>query len=180
MRARLARAVAPAILIAILGSCAHEQRPSPPQPAPERGESRIPPAAATLSNGRYVATSGSIDLFVIRSSEIALQRSGSMRIRRVASILIDGHKGTSAQLSFAGRRLNLLPSAALEPRHQAMLQQLLSAANFDATYLSLERTVHQQGLSLDRAYLAQGRSPTLRPVAAERIPIMQRDLALLN
>jgi predicted outer membrane protein len=178
MRTHLARAVATAALVLTVASCAHEQRPlSRPSV-----EGRVPgrPAQAPLSAARYVATSGSIDLFVIRSSELALQRSGSARVRGIASMLIEAHKGTSAQLSFAGRRLNLLPSANLQPAHQAMLDQLLSAGNFDAAYLRLERTIHQQGVSLDRAYAANGRSPTLRPVAAERLAITQRHLALLD
>jgi predicted outer membrane protein len=178
MRAHLARAAVPAILVLTVAGCAHEQRPLPSPPI----ESRVParPVQAPLSAARYVATSGSIDLFVIRSSELALQRSGSARVRRIASMLIAAHKGTSAQLSFAGRRLNLLPSATLQPAHLAMLDRLLSAGNFDATYLSLERAVHQQGVSLDRAYAANGRSPTLRPVAAERLAITQSHLSLLD
>jgi predicted outer membrane protein len=179
MRAHLARAVAPAILVLTVAGCAHEQRPSPPAP---RVEVRVParPAPPPLSAARYVATSGSIDLFVIRSSELALQRSGSAQIRRIASMLIEAHKGTSAQLSFAGRRLNLLPSATLQAAHQAMFDELLSAGNFDAAYLRLERAVHRQGISLDRAYAANGRSPTLRPVAAERLAITLRHLSLLD
>jgi putative membrane protein len=178
MRTHLARALAPAILVLAIAGCAHEQRPLPPLPNVQRPTSARP--AAPLSAARYVATSGSIDLFVIRSSELALQRSASPQVRRIASMLIDAHKGTSAQLSFAGRRLNLLPSATLQPAHQAMFDQLLSSGSFDATYLRFQRTVHRQGVSLDRAYAADGTSPTLRPVAAERLAIIQRELPLLD
>jgi predicted outer membrane protein len=173
------RAILPLVALAIIAGCAHEERPLPP--APPRVVQRAPlQPAQPVSAARYVAESGSIDLFVIRSSQLALQRSGSARVRQLASMLIDAHKGTSAQLSFAGRRLNLLPSATLQPNHQAMLNQLMSAWNFDTTYLTLERNVVREAVGLDRAYAGGGRSPTLRPVAAERAGITQRELAFLS
>ena len=61
-----------------------------------------------------------------------------------------------------------------------MFDRLLSAGNFEATYLLLERNAVREALALDNAYAATGQSPTLRPVAAERAAVMQRDLSLLS
>jgi putative membrane protein len=127
-----------------------------------------------------VANASSIDLFIIGSSELALQRSSNPRVHEVAQMMIAAHKGTSAQLSLEGRRLNLLPSASLSARHQAMLNALEQAPNFDAVYRSQQMAVHQEGLALHRQYAARGTSPTLRPVAAVVLPIFQRDLRLLQ
>ena len=126
-----------------------------------------------------MGASGSIDLFVIRSSELALQRSSSARVRDFATRMIEGHKGTSSQLSLAGRRLNLLPSATLRHAHQAMLDALANSTNFDADYVHDQRLVHQFAISLDSAYAATGQSATLRPVAAEALQIEQRHMRLL-
>lgn len=93
--------------------------------------------------------------------------------------MIQAHKGTSAQLSFAGRRLNLLPSATLRPSEQAMLDSLQTSSRFDAEYVRDQRIVHQQAVAIDRAYAGAGRSPTLRPVAKAALPIEQRHLALI-
>jgi putative membrane protein len=95
-------------------------------------------------------------------------------------MMIQAHKGTAAQLSFAGRRLNLLPSAMLDARHQAMLVQLQSAPNFDAVYRQQQMTVHQSALALHRSYEARGSSPTLRPVAAAAVPVIERHLRMLR
>jgi len=127
----------------------------------------------------FVTTNSSIDLFVIRSSELALQRSSSARVRDFANRMIDGHKGTSAQLSLAGRRLNLLPSATLMPAEQAMLDALIASGSFDADYVRDQRLVHQHAITLDSAYAASGQSPTLRPVAASALAVEQRHLRLL-
>ncbi|HEX5238655.1 MAG TPA: DUF4142 domain-containing protein [Sphingomicrobium sp.] len=173
------RSVLPLLALGVVAGCAHEERPLPP-PQPRVVQRAPLPPNQGVSAARYVAESGSIDLFVIRSSQLALERSGSPRVRQLASMLIEAHRGTSAQLSFAGRRLNLLPSATLQPSHQALLNQLLSAWNFDAAYLTFERNAVREAFALDRAYETAGRSPTLRPVAAERAAVMQRELAQLS
>src|SRR5690348_11747541 len=109
-----------------LAACAREQAPPAAYPPPY-GTARPPSPGGAVSAADFVAINGSIDLFVIRSSELALQRSSSSRIREFASRLIEDHKGTSGQLSFAGRRLNLLPSATLRSAEQAMLESLQSS-----------------------------------------------------
>jgi putative membrane protein len=119
-------------------------------------------------------------LFIIGSSELALRRSSSARVREFAQMMIDAHRGTSAQLSFAGRRLNLLPSATLQPVHQAMINELEASTDFDRLYRQDQRSVHQRALALHRAYATRGRSPTLRPVAAAAVPVLERDMRLLS
>ena len=127
-----------------------------------------------VSDPAFVATNGSIDLFAIRSSELALKRSSSARVREFAEAMIRDHQGTSGQLSLEGRRLNLLPSATLRPAEQAMLDALQASDRFDADYIRDQRSIHQQAIALDTAYLASGRSPTLRPVAASALAVEQR------
>ncbi|HWC56826.1 MAG TPA: DUF4142 domain-containing protein, partial [Sphingomicrobium sp.] len=152
-----------AMLVSIAG-CAREQQP--PLPAVPSVARAAPPSGSPppLSSARFVSENGSIDLFVIRSSELALERSSSARVRDFASQMIEAHKGTGAQLSFAGRRLNLLPSATLLPPEQAMLDGLQASSRFDADYVRDQRSVHQRAIALDSAYAANGPSPTLRPV----------------
>jgi putative membrane protein len=163
-----------------IGGCAGGDREPPSAGVtPYRTPASVRPTVSGLSSADFVATSGSIDLFAIQSSELALQRSTSSRVREYAETLIRDHKGTSAQLSLAGRRLNLLPSATLEPREQAMLEQLQQSPNFDETYVHLQRETQQRALALYQSFAARGDSPTLRPVAQADIPIIERHLRLL-
>ena len=162
-----------ALLLALAGCATREPAHPPSTVRPPR------PSVPAASPATFVATNGSIDLFVIRSSELALQRSSSPRVRDFATRMIEAHKGTSAQLSLAGRRLNLLPSATLGAAEQAMLDALQASGSFDADYVRDQRIVHQQAIALDSAFAASGDSPTLRPVAAAALPIEQRHLRLL-
>lgn len=162
-----------------LAACGGGERPPPYSPQSASPTPRPRSAQSAVSETDFVARNGSIDLFVIRSSELALQRSQSPRVRDFATTMIQAHKGTSAQLSLAGRRLNLLPSATLMAREQAMLDALQSSSSFDAEYVRDQRTVHQEAVALDSGYAANGASPTLRPVAKAALPVEQRHLRLL-
>ena len=164
-----------------LAGCATEQPLSTPAPAAQRAPVAPRPARPqAITAATYVALAASIDLFVVRSSELALQRSSSARIHEFASQEIAAHNGLGSQLSFAGRRLDLLPSAKLQPQYQALLDRLETAPNFDATYRQEQLQVHRQALALHSNYAAAGRSPTLRPVAKAAIPIIQRHLRLIG
>jgi putative membrane protein len=167
-------------LALLLGACGRGQERPAPQP---RTVSRAPvraPAVAPISAASYLSEAAAIDLFEIRSAELALRRSSSARVREFASMMIPAHKGTASQLSLAGRRLNLLPSAVLPAGYGAMLGQLQSAADFDRLYRSQQLAVHERALSLHRRYAARGTSPTLRPVASAMIPVTERHLRLLR
>jgi putative membrane protein len=133
-----------------------------------------------VSPATYVARAGSIDLFEVKSGELALQRSSSARVRYFAQVMIAAHEGTGSQLSLAGRRLNLLPSAELLPDEQAMLDQLSATSDFDGTYLRQQRTIHQAALRLHQAFALRGNSPTLRPVAINAVAVERQHLDLLG
>lgn len=121
--------------------------------------------AAAMSPADYVARAASIDLYVLRSSELALQRSTVERTRSFARSMASVHEGTSAQLAFAARRLALPTSPVLAATEQELLQQLQQSASFDQTYAAQQKAVHRQALQLHAQYEARGTSPTLRTVA---------------
>jgi putative membrane protein len=148
------------------------------QPASAVQAASIAPIA--LSAAAYVATASSIDLFQMKSAQLALERSQSPANRALAERLLSAHTGTSQQLSYAGRRLNLLPSATLDPEHQAMLDTLSATSDFDKTYRAQQNIVLQEGLKLHSSYARSGGSPTLRPVAANAENVMRANLKALR
>ena len=116
----------------------------------------------------------------MRASELAQQRSANPRLQSIANTLLAEHKGLASQLSFAGRRLNLLPGAAMLPQHEAMYDELSASGNFDQTYIRQQRAIHGAALSLHADYARRGSSPTLRPVAANAAAVERNHLALLR
>lgn len=163
--------------LAVAGCASREPSPRPPAARPVQ---RPPVVIRPLFPADYVAQAASIDLFVIRSAELAATRSRDQRLRSYVQTLVDNHRGTSAQLSFGGRRLNLTPPAVLRPQHQGMLDALSSEPNFDALYRRQLVTVHEQAVDLHANFAQRGESPTLRTVAANALPIEQRHLQQLR
>jgi putative membrane protein len=162
----------------LLGGCAGGGGGSrvapPPRPA---AAAAIAPALAAAA---YVAMAASIDLFEIQSAQLAMERARDPANRDFAQRALRAHEGTSAQLSMAGRRLNLLPSPTLIPEHQAMLNALRTAPDFDRTYRAQQTALHREGVALHGGYARGGTSPTLRPVAKNAEDVMRRNQEALG
>jgi putative membrane protein len=157
----------------ILAGCATRQQ-APPVPPPTRPIPERP--AEPLATADYLAAAASIDLYEIRAGELALERSGSAGNRAFAQRMIEEHRGLAAQLSMAGRRLNLLPPTVLRPEQQGWLDQLAatsSPAHFDATYRRQQVVAHEISYRAHYAYAYRGDSPTLRMVARSAAGIEQ-------
>ena len=75
---------------------------------------------------------------------------------------------------------DLLPAATLLPRHQAMLDELAAAQDFDAVYHRQQIAVHEAALKLHGDFAARGESPTLRAVARNTVPIVRRHLETMR
>ncbi len=133
-----------------------------------------------LSPADYLEQTASLDLLEVRTSQLAFSRSGNARVRGYARMMIEEHTGLAAQLSFAGRRLGLLPSATLLPRHQAMLDGLGASPDFDRAYRSQQGELHRVAIRLHSDFAARGASPTLRPVAVSAVTVERRHLAMLQ
>ena len=177
MKAMRRMTVGAAALAALtMAGCATRQ-PVPVEPA---RPSRPAPVAAALSPERYMAVAGSSALLSLRSAELARQRTRNPALRAFAANSIVEQGGIGAQLSFAGRRINLLPAASLLPAHQAMYDALAAAGDFDAVYLAQQRTVHEAAYSVHRSFARSGISATLRPVARMAEPVLQRALEALR
>lgn len=176
---RFAAIAAAGLSIVALAGCATGEAPR--ERAPARGTTGQPPIVIRpLFAADYMAAASSIDLFEIRSAELAVARAANPRLRDFARMMIADHNGTSAQLSMAGRRLNLLPSATLLPAHQAMLDELGASADFDAIYRRQQLAVHQAALRLHSDFAARGESATLRPVAANAARVVRRHLDMIR
>jgi len=169
-------AAAAGLIALLLSGCAPKQPVPPARPAPP-----APPVAApaALDPESYMAFAASSALFAVRASNLAEGR-GSNKIKKFAAQVVTDQTGIGAQLNFAGRRIDLLPSARLLPRHETMLEQLAAATDFDATYRRQMLQVLTAAETVHRAFEAHGTSPTLRPVAAMAAPVCRRNIDQLK
>jgi len=127
-----------------------------------------------------MAFAASSALFGVQASRMAEARGSTSKIKRFASQVVMDQTGIGAQLSFAGRYIDLLPSSRPLPAHQAMLERLATASDFDGTYRALLARVLREAASAHRAFETSGDSPTLRPVARYAAPVCEKNLAALQ
>ena len=161
------------VTAALLAGCAPKKAPPPPAPAPVRP---APPAAVALDPESYMAFTASSALFGVQASRMAEARGSTNKIKKFASQVVMDQTGIGAQLNFAGRYINLLPSSRPLPEHQAMLERLATATDFDATYKAQLAKVLREAAAAHRAFEASGDSPTLRPVARFAAPVCEKNL----
>lgn len=177
MRAMRRMMIGAAALAALtLAGCA-TRKPVEVEPA---RPSRPAPVAEALSPERYMAVAASSALLSLRSAELAQQRARNPALRDFSANSIVEQGGIGAQLSFAGRRINLLPSGSLLPAHQAMYDALAATSDFDTAYLAQQRKVHEAAYSVHRSFARSGTSATLRPVAKMAEPVLLRALEALR
>ena len=171
MRATVLKLTGAAAVALALASCA-----SKPTPVAAPTPFTLPSATTALAPAMYMQLASSLSLFSIRASEIAEQRSSSREVRVAASEVIRDQGGVGSQLSFAGRRLDLLPSATLTDRQAADLDRLRQSSDFDRDYRVLVGDALATALKAHRDFATAGSSPTLRPVADMAAPLTKRNL----
>jgi putative membrane protein len=133
-----------------------------------------------LSPAIYMQLASTSSLFAIRASELAASRSTSSRTRSAAEAIVRDQGGVAAQLSFAGRRLELLPSAALTDAQAAELERMRLSSDFDSDYRRSVAGALARALEAHQAFARSGSSPTLRPVAEMAAPVTRRNLEALR
>lgn len=161
--------------VAMLAGCAPKKAPPPPVPVRP-----APPPAAALDPESYMAFTASSALFAVQASRMAEARGSTNKLKTFAGKVVMDQTGIGAQLSFAGRRIDLLPSSRPLPQHQAMLELLAGSSDFDATYKAQLARVLREAAAAHRAFEAGGDSPTLRPVARFAAPVCETNLEQLK
>jgi putative membrane protein len=167
-------AVSAAAMLVIAG-CAGK-----PEPAAPTSTFVLPSVAASLTPAVYMSLASTSSLFAIKASELALARSTSGSTRSAAQAIIVDQGGVGSQLSYAGRRLDLLPSAALTDAQAADLERLRQSVNFDSDYRKLVGDTLAHAWEAHRNFAASGSSPTLRPVAQMAAPVTKKDVDALR
>ena len=168
--------VAAGLALALAGCAVRKPVSLPPAPV----ERPPPPAVAALSPASYLELAASSALWSLRAAELALQRARDPQLRRFAAASVIAQRGIGAQLSFAGRRLNLLPPAMLMAGHQARFDELAATDDFDGVYRGHQRAIAIAAHRAHRDFAERGASPTLRPVARMAEAVLRRHLALLE
>ena len=174
---RLVLSASAAVAALSLSACGGSTRP-----APRSASFVLPstPAVVALAPALYMQLASSSSLFAIRASELAAERSANINTRSAAQAIIRDQGGVASQLSFAGRRIELLPTAALSAEQSAELDRLRASADFDSDYRRAVGGALSRAYEAHRAFAQAGSSPTLIPVARMAAPVTKKNLDSLG
>lgn len=129
----------------------------------------------------YVPAAAMADMYEIEAGKIALQRSKTPAVRRLAQMIVEDHTAMSAKMKAALPQAapTITPPAALDDRRQGMLNNLKAAgdSDFDLAYLHQQLGAHIEALTLHSEYAKAGDNPALKALAGGAVPMIQKHLS---
>ncbi|MEN2748953.1 DUF4142 domain-containing protein [Sphingomonas sp. T9W2] len=131
----------------------------------------------------YVAKAGASDLYERTSSQLVLQSTRDPKIREFATMMIRDHQKSTADVKQAATAARVpVPAPKLEPMQAQMVAELRAktGAERDRTYVTQQRTAHQQALALHSGYAQSGTTAPLKAVAVATAPVVQHHIEMLR
>lgn len=169
-------------------------RNSLPSPDPGNtqtaGSGTLNPYPATLDNsGGSPATGAQNDFYTraaqgglaeVELSRLAQTNAQSPEVKQFAQMMLTDHSKANDELrSIASQKGVTLP-AALDPKHQAIMQRLqgLKGAEFDAAYVEAMIQDHEETTALFRTQSQNAADPQAQAFAAKHLPAIEGHLKM--
>ena len=138
----------------------------------------VPPTVFAQDQSYAFQAAGS-DMFEIQSSQLALQKSRSLAIRRFAQRMIDDHTMTSQKLQAIATQKGIALPTDLDPTLAQKMTDLNSATRgFDRLYVADQVSGHRDALQNNQVEVRDGQDPDLKMAAQDALPIIQNHLTL--
>jgi putative membrane protein len=134
-------------------------------------------APAEVTNPQQFADmASSSNMFEIESSRIALEKASSEEVKTFAQHMIDDHTKAGEDMKAAAQSDGITPAEALQPAHQAKLDELsgMEGEAFDQAYLSAQVAAHDEAVALFEGFSANGEDSALKAFAANTLPTLQQ------
>lgn len=122
--------------------------------------------------------------YQIDAGQLAAQRSAYPQVRQFANRVVSGNATVDQDLTAALQRNGtpVVRPAALDPRHQAMIDDLTTAQGpeFDRRFVVQQVAVHREAITLLQNYARNGDNPALRQLAQRSLQAAQAGLQSLR
>ena len=136
------------------------------------------PPAASVAFAKKVA---SANAFEIQSSELAQDRARSSEVKAFAKQMVADHTKLGQEFKSAVKAANITAPLPEQPgaKQKAALSKLRSAQGtaFDTAYLTEQLAGHKEAVSILRKYAKSGRTPQLKEIAQNTLPIVEQHLS---
>lgn len=114
----------------------------------------------TMDLIKYVEEASAADLFEVKASQLALQRSQDPAVRQFAQQMVSEHTDSSNKLRMEldQAKVGVKPPKALDAEKQAMLDRLMNVGmdDFNKMYMTMQVAGHEEALDLHAAFARSG------------------------
>lgn len=137
-------------------------------------------AVGSVSSASFVRDAAMGDMYEIESAKMALDRSKSAEVKKMAQMIFDDHTTSSDKLKglvATGQVKETLPTE-LDERRKGLLDNLKGSGgtDFDGRYIKQQVAAHHEVFTLMNGYKTLGGDPGLKAFAAEVEPKIQMHL----
>jgi putative membrane protein len=137
-------------------------------------------AVGSVSSAAFVRDAAMGDMYEIESAKMALERSKSAEVKKLAQMIFDDHTTSSDKLKgmiATGQIKETLPTE-LDERRKGLLDNLRGSGgtDFDGRYIKQQIAAHHEAFTLMNGYKTVGGDPALKAFAAEVEPKIQMHL----
>ncbi len=182
--------------VALLAACGQKQAQQGAAPDQTNQPVNTAQDAASAPVGAGTAALGSVskdvfirdaamgDMYEIAAAKMALMRSKSPDIKKLAQMMIHDHTESSNKLKalLMSGKVQGAPPTELDERRKGLLDNLRGAtdADFDGRYLEQQTVAHTEMLMLMNGYKTAGSDPALKMFASDVAPVVQMHLDMVN
>jgi putative membrane protein len=147
-----------------------------PQDATSAATSAATVGAATA--GGYVTNAAIGDMYEIQAGQMAQERGQAAGVKAFGRMLASDHTATSNEMKTLASAAGQTPPAALDQRHQGMIDNLRAANGtaFDNAFLTQQIAAHEEAITLHRGYSESGDNAALKEFAVKTVPKLEQHL----
>jgi putative membrane protein len=118
------------------------------------------------------------DLTEVEAGKLAAGKASSGEVKKFAQHMVEDHgKGLKEGEALAKSKGIEAPSAP-DKKHQAALQKLESAKDFDRAYMDLMVKDHQEALKLVQNAAKSAKDGDIKAAAAKKVPVVEEHLKM--
>jgi putative membrane protein len=118
------------------------------------------PAPHTVDLRNYVDEAASADLFEVKASQLALQRSQDPAIREFAQHMVSEHTdaGNKLKVELDKAKVKVEAPKTLPPEKQALLDKLMNIGmdDFNKMYMTMQIAGHEEAVTLHSEFAQSG------------------------
>jgi len=118
----------------------------------------------------------------IKTSQLALKKSGNKRVRMIATMLIQQHGVAQKDLKSVARLHTVSIPADTDPMHRREYRMLsrMSGTSFDKAYMKGQVRDHNATIALFNKELSNGNETHVRSFAAKYLPDIQNHTGMIH